>query len=165
VSVTADDPRYDDWPSRKPSKNSKLAAKLRDRPLELAAEEGSKHVARQLRSKARSSLGTAAKTAIASSAGLITAAAASAAILATAYVVADQIAKNQRVKLGDRINAISQRFVAAQQDIERKYGTTRWADVPADVRAKWLSDYKRALGTANSQAQGSAFVGVRESYK
>ena len=88
-------------------------------------------------------------------------------LIAAAYVVADQIAKNGRLKLGERINIISQRFILAQQEIEKKYGVARWDQVPSDVRSRWLTDYKRALGTANSQAQGSAFAGVREtgSYK
>lgn len=162
MSVTADDPRYDEWPSRKPGKTSKLAAKLRDRPLELAAEEASKHVATTLRRKGRSSLSTALKAAVGgvSLAGL-GAVAASASILAAGYLVVDTIARKQQVKLGDRLNAISLRFAETQRQLEAAFGTTRWEGVPADVRAKAVRDYKAAIATATSQAQGSALAGTR----
>lgn len=168
MSVTADDPRYDEWPSRKPGKTAKLAAKLRDRPAQLAAEEATKHLATTLRRKGRGSVSTALKTAIGgvSLAGA-GAAAASASILAAAYLVGDRIARNQQVKLGDRVNAISLRFAETQRQLEQAFGTTRWDGVPADLRAKAVRDYKAAIATATSQAQGSAFAGTRAegSYK
>jgi hypothetical protein len=168
VSVTADDPRYDDWPSRKPGKTAKLAAKLRDRPVQLAAEEATKHIATTLRRKGRGSLGTALKTAVGgitlAGAGTV---AASASILAAGYLVADTIARNERVKLGDRLNAISLRFAETQRRLEEAFGTTKWDGVPADVRAKAVRDYKSAIATATSRAQGQAFAGNRAegSYK
>lgn len=167
VSVYEDDYRFDEWPDRKPSKSSKLAAKIREHPVDYALERATKVATARGRTASRS-VGrklSGLVTGGAGAAATLGAAAAAVGIIAAAYVVADQIAKNGRVKLGDRINAISQRFALAQQEIERKYGTTRWDQVPADVRARWLSDYKRALSVANSQAQGTAFAGVRESYK
>jgi hypothetical protein len=165
VSVTADDYRYDDWPSRKPSKTSKLAAKIREHPVDYALERATKVATTKGRAAGRSVAKQLAGGA--GAAATLGAAAASVGLIAAAFVVADAIAKNGRVKLGDRVNAISQRFVLAQQEIERKYGVGRWEQVPGDVRARWLSDYKRALSVANSQAQGTAFAGVREtgSYK
>lgn len=164
MSVTADDPRYDAWPSRKPGKTAKLAAKLRDRPLELAAEEASKHAARSLRTKGHSTLKRAAAAIPLAAAGT---AAASASILAAAYLVGDRIARNGQLKLGDRVNAISLRFTETQRQLEQAFGTTRWEGVPADLRAKAVRDYKAAIATATSRAQGTAFAGTRAegSYK
>lgn len=104
----------------------------------------------------------------ASSAGAVAtvgAVAAAVGLLATAYVVADHIATNGRIALGQRINAISQRFVLAQREVVAKLGVRDWQAVPEQLRKKWHTDYTRAIATANAQAQGTAFAGVRESYK
>lgn len=169
VSVYDDDYRFDEWPERKPSKSSKLAAKIREHPVDYALDRATKVATSRGRTLARASTkrlgGLVAGGAGAAAA--VGAVAASAAILAAAYVVAEHIARSGRLKLGEKINAISQRFVLAQQEIERKLGVKTWAAVPQEIRAKWVSDYKHAISVANSQAQGSAFAGVREtgSYK
>lgn len=77
----------------------------------------------------------------------------------------DHVAKNQRLKLGDRLNAISREFVNQQNAIIVKLRARSWDEVPKEVRDKAVANYKRALGTATAQAQGSAIVGARESYK
>jgi hypothetical protein len=167
VSVYEDDYRFDEWPDRKPSKSSKLAAKIREHPVDYALDRATKVATSRGRALSRTAKGKLAG-ALTSGAGVVATVGATAAalgILATAYVVADHIASNGRLALGNRINTISSRYALAQTEILRKLGARAWGDVPEQVRAKWLSDYKRALSTANSQAQGTAFAGVRESYK
>lgn len=167
VSVYEDDYRFDEWPDRKPSKSSKLAAKIREHPVDYALERATRVATARGRTATRS-VGRKLSGLVTGGAGAVAtlgAAAAAAGIIATAYVVADAIAKNQQVKLGEKVNAISNRFAQAQREIEAKYGGRSWEAVPQDVRSKWLAEYKRALSVANAQAQGTAFAGRRESYK
>lgn len=73
----------------------------------------------------------------------------------------DAIAKKRQVALGERLNAISREFVSLQRKVQLELGVRDWQDVPADVRNRAVGDYKRAIGTASAQGQGSAVVGVR----
>lgn len=175
MRVTADTFEYADWPSRKPSRKKLQRESLKRDPIgtlaqvgtlagkravERAGERAGRSVLRTL-GVSGASVATLAKGATAA----LGTAAAAAAILAAGYVVSDKIARTQRVKLGDRLNAISSRFVVTQRELEKHYGTTKWEGVPADVRARAVREYKAAIATATAQAQGSAIIGVRESYK
>jgi hypothetical protein len=166
VSVYEDDYRFEEWPERKPSKQSKLAAKIREHPVDYALDRASRVAVTKTRSIGRSVSGK--LSGLAGSAGALAtvgAAAAAAGILATAYVVADHIATNGRLALGAKVNSISSRYALAQKEIQSKLGASSWGAVPEDVRKKWHTDYTRAIARANSQAQGTAFAGQRESYK
>jgi hypothetical protein len=176
VRVTADTFEYADWPSRKPSKKKIQREAIKSDPIgtlgaagvaagRKAAERAAESTAKAaLRATGVPAILAGARGAVAGSALPLAAAAASAGILAAGYVVMDRVAKTQALKLGDRVNAISSRFVQTQAALQKTYGVTHWQDVPSDQRNKAVSDYKRALATATSQAQGSALVGVRESY-
>lgn len=180
VKVPDSDPRYLEWSNRKPSRRKKLQNKILSDPLGYAseraqhvAEEAAKHAAVETirhtgKAVASGALeGGALAATLATGASVAAAAGSAAAILAAAYVVGDKIARNQQVKLGDRLNAISLRFTQTQAQLEKLYGVRSWAGVPAAQRNKALSDYKAAIATATSQAQGSAFAGTRAegSYK
>lgn len=170
--VTADDPRYTDWSNRKPSKRKKLQNKILSAPGEYVKERATK-VAEDTAKRAITGAlrgGVAVAIARGGAAAALPAAAAAggvASILAAAFLVGDTIARNQRVKLGDRLAAISNRFAQTQHQLEQAFGTDKWDGVPADVRSKAVRDYKAAIATATSQAQGSAFAGTRAegSYK
>ena len=165
VKVTADDPRFDEWSNRKPSKRSKLAKKIRERPGEYIAERATKVLEARTRVAATSLGRVVARSAPAALA--LGAAAASAAILAAGYVVMDKVARSRGIALGERANDISRKFTATQAAIMRAFNAGSWSQVPQDVRDKATNDYKRALGTLYAQAQGSALVGqrVEGSYK
>lgn len=170
MRVTSDTFEFRDWPSRKPSKKKLAREAFKSDPLGTSGSiaqqagkraierAGEQTITRVLRS-ARAAL-----PAVGLAAGP---AAAAAAILAAGYLVGDRIARDQRVKLGDRLNTISTRFAETQRQLEAAFGTTRWDGVPADLRAKAVRDYKSAIATATSRAQGQAFAGARAegSYK
>lgn len=164
VKVTADDPRYDEWPSRKPGKAQREYGKFAEAPLTYAGTKVARkietQVGRTLQRLGRTALPTVGAAAVGASAG-------AAAILAAGYVVTDAIARNQRIKLGDRLNAISSRFVETQRQLIAAFRAGSWEGVPADVRKKAVADYKSAIARATAQAQGSALVGARAegSYK
>lgn len=167
VSVYEDDYRFSEWPERKPSKQSKLAAKIREHPVDYALDRATKVGASKARSLSRAASGKL-SGALAGGAGALAtvgAVAAAAGLLAAAYVVGDHIAKQGSISLGNRVNAISQRYALAQREIQSKLGVGSWGAVPVGLRDRWHRDYTRAIATANSQAQGTAFAGVRESYK
>lgn len=173
--MTADTFEYATWPSRKPSKKKIAREAFKQDPLGTTgavAQQAAKRSIEKLGEHAATRvLRTARGGALAAglSAGSVAAAAtASASILAAAYLVGDTIARNERVKLGDRLNAISLRFAETQRQLEAAFGTPgRWDGVPADLRAKAVRDYKNAIATATSRAQGQAFAGTRAegSYK
>lgn len=164
--MTADDPRYFEWSNRKPSKRTKLQEKILNAPGEYVAER-SRKVATTAATRAATTVARRVLPTLATGGAVAAGAAtvASLAILAAGYVVSDAIARNQRVKLGDRLNAISNQFLNLQHQVMAKYGVRSWDQVPPEVRNRAVADYKRALGTATAQAQGSAIVGQRESYK
>ena len=180
VKVPESDPRYLSWSNRKPSRKKKLQNKILSDPVGYAgerarhiAEEAGKHAAvetirhtgRAIAEGAAEGGGVAAY--LAGGAAVAAAATAAASILAAGYLVGDKIARDQRIKLGDRLNAISLRFSQTQAQLEQAYGVKSWAGVPAAQRNKAVSDYKAAIATATSQAQGAAFAGTRAegSYK
>lgn len=167
VSVYEDDYRFSEWPERKPSKQSKLAAKIREHPVDYALDRATKVATSRARVLTRAAQGKL-SGALAGGAGIVASVGATAAavgILATAYVVADHIATNGRLALGAKVNSISSRYALAQTEIQKKLGVQSWGAVPESIRKKWHTDYTRAISLANSQAQGTAFAGVRESYK
>lgn len=161
---------YENWVSRKPSKKKIQRAALKADPLgtlgQLGAVAGKRALERAGETAARTGLRTA-KIAGLGALGVtgtaVAAAATSGAILAAGYLVMDRVARTQQAKLGDRLNAISNRFVETQRQLQLAFH----GRVPDDVNRKALADYKRALATANAQAQGSAFAGQRAegSYK
>lgn len=172
VQVTRDDPRYDEWRHTRGTVASRKKQMLRDDPVEYAQTFGKQTVERQVGRTVRRAGGRIARKALpyiaagGATAGLYAAAITGGlAIAAGGYVVMDRVARNQRLKLGERLNEISREFVRLQAAIKQRVGAREWMDVPAEVRKKALADYQRALGTATAQAQGSAVVGVRESYK
>lgn len=179
VRVTKDTFEYAEWPSRKPSKKKIQRAALRADPIgtvgQLGTLAGKKAVERAgeragrdvLRAVGRATgVGGALGASRAAATAALPTVAAVGAILAAGYYVSEQIAKRQSLKLGDRLNAISARFVETQRQLIKVFGDS-WDDVPADVRSKAVAEYKRAIATASSRAQGSALAGVRAvgSYK
>lgn len=172
--MTADSFEYRDWPSRKPSKKKLAREAFKQDPLgttgtvlqqagKRSVERLGEHAATRVLRTARAGVGGAllgAGKTVAAATGVGT-------ILAAGFLVADTIARNERLKLGDRLNAISLRFAETQRSIEQAFGTRTWSNVPADVRSKAVRDYKDAIATATSRAQGQAFAGTRAegSYK
>lgn len=169
--VTADDPRYDEWPSRKPGKYAKEASKFTSRPAEYIAEQTIKRAHRKSATLGRKVTGAAGailkNPVISTAVGGAVSIAAGLAIIAAASAVADQIAKSGRLELAAKLNRLSNDFVATQRTLLRAYGVADWQHVPQQVRDEAVKSYKRALATASAQAQGSAYVGRRAegSYK
>jgi hypothetical protein len=169
--VTADDPRFDEWRKTKGTVASRKKALLKANPLEYARTFGVKAASTRAERAAGAAgsrgLRAVAKGAGAFAPGVATALGATAAvtagfaILAAGYVVSDRIAKNQGLKLGARLNAISEQFIQTQNAVIVRLHARSWGEVPQAIRDKAVLDYKRALSTAAAQAQGSAFVGSR----
>lgn len=174
VRVTSDTFEYRDWPSRKPSKKKQQRAALLANPVGtlgmIGAVAGKKSIERAGETAVRTGLRQLRNIGLAE-AGLtaagLGAAATSGAILAAGYVVMDKVAGHYTLALGDKLNAISNRFVETQRQLIAAFRGRSWADVPADVREKALRDYKRAISTASAQGRGSANVTrpVEGSYK
>lgn len=174
AKVTKDDPRYDEWRTTRGTVASRKKALARKDPLEYARTFGVETAKKRAARAAESTvIRTGRNVARALGPGVVgTAAAYSAAItaqlaiLAAGYVVMDRVAKNQQLKLGDRLNAISNEFVAQQNAIIVKAHARSWQEVPEEIRKKAVANYQRALATAAAQAQGSAIIGrVEGSYK
>lgn len=171
MSVTADDPRYEEWPSRKPSKYQKEASKLYEKPGEYVAEKVIKAAHRKTSGVQKTLAGAVATVArnpvVATVAGGAASIAAGLAIIAAANTLAQQLAKSGKLALGDKLNALSRDFVTTQRTLIRAYAVSDWQHVPQQVRDEAVKGYKAALATASSQAQGSAYAGVRAegSYK
>lgn len=174
VRVTADTFEYREWPSRKPSKKKIAREAFKSDPLgtsgsvaQQAAKRAIERAGEQTITRVLRSARAAVLPAAAAAGGTAFAATGAASILAAAYLVGDRIARDQRLKLGDRLNAISLRFTETQRQLEAAFGTNKWDGVPADLRAKAVRDYKSAIATATSRAQGQAFAGARAegSYK
>lgn len=171
MRVTADTFEYATWPSRKPSKKKLAREAFKSDPLGTTGAVAQQATKRAIERAGEHTVVKVLRTARASvplAAAAVGPAAAAAAILAAAYLVGDRIARNEAVKLGDRLNAISLRFTETQRQLEAAFGTPgRWDGVPADLRAKAVRDYKGAIATATSRAQGQAFAGIRAegSYK
>lgn len=171
MSVTADDPRYEEWPSRKPSKYQKEAAKLYEKPGEYIAEKAVRAAHRKTSGVRKSVAGAvatiAANPAVRVVAGGAVSIAAGLAIITAADAVAQQLAKSGKLALGEKLNALSRDFVTTQRALIRAYDVADWQHVPQQVRDEAVKSYKRALATASAQAQGSAYAGrrVEGSYK
>ncbi len=137
---------------------------MRERATKVAEDTAKRAVTGALRGAVATVV---ARGGLAAGAATLAGAGAAAGILAAAFMVGDTIARNGRLKLGDRVNAISLRFAETQRQLEAAFGTSRWDGVPADVRSKAVRDYRAAIATATSQAGGSAFAGTRAegSYK
>jgi hypothetical protein len=171
TSVTEDDPRYDEWPTRKPSKYQKEASKLYEKPGEYLAEKAVRAAHRRTgpaRTAVSGGLAALAKSPVVQVAvGGAVSIAAGLAIITAADALAQALAKSGRLALGEKLNRLSTDFVDTQRTLMRAYGVSDWAHVPAEVRAAALTSYKRNLATASAQAQGSAYVArrVEGSYK
>lgn len=184
MRVTADSIEYASWPSRKPSKKKLQRESLKRDPLgtigTIGTTAGKKAIEKAGETAARTALRAAgvpailagARGAAASAVGGVTlagvgAAASIAAILAAGYAVMSHVAGTGTVALGDRLNAISTRFVETQRQLVKAAGARDWSGVPQAVRDKALRDYKQAISTASAQGRGSANVTrpVEGSYK
>jgi hypothetical protein len=171
VRVTNDTFEYRDWPSRKPSKKKIAREAFKSDPLGTTgsvAQQAGKRAIERAGEQTLTRILRSARAGVPVAAAAAGPAAVAAGILAAAFLVGDRIARDQRVKLGDRVNTISLRFAETQRQLEAAFGTPgRWDGVPADLRAKAVRDYKSAIATATSRAQGQAFAGTRAegSYK
>lgn len=165
VKVTADDPRFDEWPSRKPSARKRTAAKIRadpvgyigkrvqqriERQVESATARTARRVAPALVGAGRAALGGAlavSAPAVAAGAALTLALGLSAALLKLSGLP---------LKTGEKVNRISAAFVASQRALMQASGVTVWERVPEDARRKLLAAYRSALQRAT---QGVVSVG------
>jgi hypothetical protein len=156
--VTADDPRYSEWSNRKPSKRKKLQEKILSAPGTYVRERA-QHVAEGAAAAAVGRTGKAlAPAALAGARALAPYAlplAAAAGTVAAAVVAWREIARQERILAGDRINQISRQFVATQQEVMRQYRVSSWAQVPSDVRNKLLNGYKAAIADVQVYHAGS----------
>jgi len=167
VRVPSDSYEYGAWLSRKPSKKKQTRQALVNDPVGtlgmLGATAGKKAVERAGERAGRSVLSSARAAglgAIGLTAAGVGAAATSAAILAAGYHVMSKVAAANTVKLGDRINAISNRYIETVRQLKA-------AGASDQALKNALRDYKQALSTAAAQAQGYANVTpkVEGSYK
>lgn len=166
VTVTADDPRFDEWPNRKPSKRAKTQAKIKADPvgyvgkkvhqrIERQAEAAAARVARSVAPGATAAVGTFVRSVAAPATAL-------GAGLALAIVLGQHLRDLARTATGDRINKISLQFVASQKQLMQRVGARSWQEVPADARNQLLRDYKQAVSTAAAQG---GFTRSVEGYK
>lgn len=184
MRVTSDTFEYREWPSRKPSKKKIQREALKRDPLgtigTIGTTAGKKAIERAGEAAGRTALrATGIPAILAGARGAVTGAAAGvtlagvgaavsvAAILSAGYAVMRHVADAGTVALGDRINAISNRFAETQRQLIKAYNGRSWNDVPAEVRDHALRDYKQALTTASAQGRGTANVTARAegSYK
>jgi len=63
-----------------------------------------------------------------------------------------RIGQLRNLAAGERANRISREFVATQQKVMQQFRVARWEDVPADVRTKLVSGYKKAIADVYSTA-------------
>lgn len=164
VKVDADSWEALNWPSRKPSIKRQRRAQLAAAPLAtlgtIAATAGKKSIERAGETAVKTALRSAKAAGLAEvglTAAGVGAAATSAAILAAGYVVMSQVAAHGTIGLGDKLNAISNRFVETQRQLIKQYGRT-WDDVPQKIRDQALLQYRQAISTASAQGRGSANV-------
>lgn len=157
-SVTEDDPRFTDWPERKPSAQQRKANKLLDRPLETISEEVTKDVSRKVASRVQAGVRRGTSTVAARGAAALAAsplarvlpAVGAVGALAAAGILGgwlmDRVGPAARLPtVGERINELSRNFVEAQGALMRKTGARSWHEVPQGPRDKLLADYKAAL--------------------
>lgn len=158
MRVTADDPRYDAWSNRKPSKRKKLQEKILAAPGKYAAERA-QHIAETAVAAGVAATGRAVVRAGGLSAALAGAralapfalpAAAAAGTVAAAVVAWREIARHERIAAGERINQISQQFVRTQGELMKQFGVSSWLQVPAEPRTKLLNGYKAAIAEVNA---------------
>lgn len=154
MSVTADDPRYSEWPSRKPTKYEKQANKFLDKPVEYATTEAIKKLHRRGSTAVRTALAPLAAGARAALALPAVQAAAAIGIAGAAIYAMQKIGERMDLNDGAKINAISQQFAHTQAEIAKKYGGS-WQRVPEDVRTKLVNGYKKAISDVTAYRRGT----------
>jgi hypothetical protein len=158
AKVTADDPRYDDWRKTRGTVASRKKALLKADPLEYAKTFGLKAASTRAERAAASVASRAArKVAPIAGGGLasvgstllkfaplagLTAAAIGAVLLQNKSV------SDARLALGEKINALSRAFVAAQAQLAKEYRVPSFGHVPEEARTRLLNGYKAALAAA-----------------
>jgi hypothetical protein len=162
--VTEADPRYEEFLERKPSAAKRKVNKLLAAPVAFVGAEIGKHaasrVSRNLPRAIRGGLTRAGELySAAAAAGFAPLAGLTGAAIA-AVLLQNKSVSDARLALGERVNALSRAFVAAQNQMAAEYRVAHFADVPAEARGRLLAGYKAAL-TAASQAtvvkQGGRF--------
>lgn len=154
VSVTADDPRFTDWPERKPSKYAREGYKLADKPVEYVATEAVKTARRKGTTVAKAVLAPIAAGARAALAIPAVQAATAVGLVGAAIYAMQKIGERMDLSDGAKINAISNQFVHTQQETAKHYGG-RWEKVPEDVRNKLVAGYKKAISDVTAYRRGT----------
>jgi hypothetical protein len=160
VKVTRDDPRFEEWSSRKSSKKTRETKLKREDPLAYAQTVGIRKAKQHFeRAAEHAVIGVVQKGArVAASAarsgalseGVTAAGAALPALgvvgaLAAAGILGGWLMDKATDTTGDKINRISRAFVAAQGELIRRTGVKSWQQVPEGPRTKLLAEYKAAL--------------------
>lgn len=180
MKVERDDPRYA-WPSRRQSKKTRKKNLLREDPLEYAKTFGAESVRQDIQRRTTSAvrrqvsrgtkgalgaagaLGT--RAAVAGATAAAVPALAAGAALALAITLGGTLLELAGVRLaaGEKVNAISRRFVSGQQQLMQQARVATWLEVPREARDRLLRDYRSALQRAT---QGVVAVGrVEGSFK
>lgn len=149
---------YFDWPSRKPTKKKIARAALKADPVgvgaQLASTAAKKAVERSVERASSRVLRAATPVAVGVGGSVLRSAGAAAAALpplgvvgalAAAGILGGWLMDKATDSVGDKINRISLAFVAAQQELMKRTGVTKWGDVPVAPRTKLLNEYKAAL--------------------
>lgn len=162
VRVTNDTFEYAEWPSRKPTKKKLQRESLKRDPIGTSAQviteavkkSAARTVERETGKVARRVGGSAAvgagATAARASAAAIAPAVGAAAVIGAALYAMGRIGELRNVAAGERANKISREFVAAQQNVMKQFGVSRWDDVPADLRTKLVNGYKKKISEVYS---------------
>lgn len=158
AKVTKDDPRYDDWRTTRGTVASRKKKLLKEDPLEYARTFGVKAVSTRAERAGAAVVGrTLRKVAPLAVGGVARVAPALAAIAPLAALTAAGIAAvllqnrsvaNARLALGEKINALSRAFVAAQVQLAKEYRVPSFGQVPSEARNRLLDGYKQALAAA-----------------
>lgn len=149
---------YYDWPSRKPSKKKVARAAFKADPIgttgTLAQTAAKRAVERSAERVSSQVLRRATPVAVGAAGALARAGGVAAAALpplgvvgaiAAAGILGGWLMDKATDSTGDKINRISLAFVAAQQELMKRTGTTSWAKVPEAPRNKLIAEYKAAL--------------------
>lgn len=162
VRVTRDDPRFDEWSSRKASKKTRAARLKREDPLAYARTFGLEAVKKRAERQATVTGGRIAKTvapalvagARAALASPIVQAAGAVGLIGAAIYAMQKIGERMDRSDGEKINAISLQFAHTQSEVAKQYGG-KWANVPEDVRTKLVNGYKKAISDVTAYRRGT----------
>lgn len=158
VKVTKADPRYAAWSNRKPSKRAKLQEQILNAPGEYVAKRA-KSVATTAAGHAATGVARRVAPAALGLVGRVVSSAAFAPLAGlTGAAIAAVLLQNRsvaraRLALGEKVNALSRAFVAAQLQMAGEYGVQHFGDVPAEARNRLLAGYKAALTDASKATQ------------